>query len=142
MVPTCAATAVSFVVLLSMSVSFLNGGLSLVFAGLLARAIARRGDLRVDYRVLGAAAFRGLGAVWALGLSSSAALLQATAASLPPELLKVSGVLDFGATIFTWQSLVLRAVMMARAVSVTHLSAPRGVAIRLASTSASFRDSR
>ncbi|WP_233193961.1 MULTISPECIES: TIGR00366 family protein [unclassified Cryobacterium] len=92
----------SFVVLLSMSVSFLNGGLSLVFAGLLARTIARRGDLRVDYRVLGAAAFRGLGAVWALGLSSSAALLQATAASLPPELLKVSGVLDFGATIFTW----------------------------------------
>ncbi|WP_199180868.1 hypothetical protein [Cryobacterium sp. M23] len=119
-----------------------RGGLSLVFAGLLARAIARRGDLRVDYRVLGAAAFRGLGAVWALVLSSSAALLQATAASLPPELLKVSGVLDFGATIFTWQSLVLRAVMMALTVSVTHLSAPRGVAIRLASTSASFRDSR
>ncbi|WP_241976751.1 TIGR00366 family protein [Cryobacterium sp. TMT2-4] len=140
--PKSAATAVSFVVLLSMSVSFLNWGLSLVFAGLLARAIARRGDLRVDYRVLGAAAFRGLGAVWALGLSSSAALLQATAASLPLELLKVSGVLDFGATIFTWQPLVLRAVMMARTVSVTHLSAPRGGAIRLASPSASRRDSR
>lgn len=131
-VPKTAATAVSFVALLSMSVSFLNWGLSLVFAGLLARAIARRADLRVDYRALGAAAFMGLGAVWALGLSSSAAQLQATATSLPPELLKVTGVLDFGTTIFTWQSLVLLAVMMALTVTVAHLSAPRGVAIRTA----------
>lgn len=132
MVPKTAATAVSFVALLSMSVSFLNWGLSLVFAGLLARAIARRVDLRVDYRALGAAAFMGLGAVWALGLSSSAAQLQATATSLPPELLKITGVLDFGTTIFTWQSLVLLAVMMALTVTVAHLSAPRGVAIRTA----------
>ena len=132
MVPKTAATAVSFVALLSMSVSFFNWGLSLVFAGLLARAIARRVDLRVDYRALGAAAFMGLGAVWALGLSSSAAQLQATATSLPPELLKITGVLDFGTTIFTWQSLVLLAVMMALTVTVAHLSAPRGVAIRTA----------
>ena len=39
------------------------------------------------------------------GLSSSAAQLQATPASLPPELLEITGVLDFGATILTWQSL-------------------------------------
>ncbi len=66
----------------------LNWGLSLVFSGLLARAIARRSDLEVDYRAIGAAAYMGLGAVWALGLSSSAAQLQATAESLPPELLE------------------------------------------------------
>jgi short-chain fatty acids transporter len=83
-----------------MSVSFLNWGLSLAFGGLLARAIARQTDLRVDYRALGAAAFMGLSAVWALGMSS-AAQLQATASSLPPELLKITGVLDFGTTIFT-----------------------------------------
>ena len=83
----------------------LNWGLSLVFSGLLARAIARRSDLRADYRALGAAAYLGLGAVWALGLSSSAAQLQATPESLPPELLEITGVLDFGATILTWQSL-------------------------------------
>ena len=87
--PQTARSAVSFVAFLSMSVSFLNWGLSLVFGGLLARAIARRTDLRVDYRALGAAAFMGLGAVWALGMSSSAAQLQATADSLPPELLKI-----------------------------------------------------
>ena len=79
---------VAFVALLSCLVSMLNWGLSLVFSGLLARAIARRSDLRTDYRALGAAAYLGLGAVWALGLSSSAAQLQATPASLPPELLE------------------------------------------------------
>ena len=68
-----AAGPVSFVALMSCSVSFVNWGLSLVFGGLLARAIARRRDLSVDYRALGAAAFMGLGAVWALGMSSSAA---------------------------------------------------------------------
>ena len=52
-------SAVGFVALLSMPVSILNWGLSLVFGGLLARAIARRTDLRVDYRALGAAAFWG-----------------------------------------------------------------------------------
>jgi short-chain fatty acids transporter len=101
LIPATARTAVSFVALMSMSVSFLNWGLSLIFGGLLARAIARRKDLTVDYRALGAAAFMGLGAVWALGLSSSAAQLQATAASLPPALLKITGILDFGTTIFT-----------------------------------------
>ena len=131
-VPKTAATAVSFVAFLSMSVSFLNWGLSLVFRGLLARAIARRIDLRVDYRALGAAAFMGLGAVWALGMSSSAAQLQATAASLPPALLKITGILDFGATIFTWQSLTMCAVIIALTVVIAHLSAPRGDAIRTA----------
>ncbi len=112
-----------------MSVSFLNWGLSLVFGGLLARAIARRTDLRVDYRALGAAAFMGLGAVWALGLSSSAAQLQATASSLPPALLEITGVLDFGSTIFTWQSLVMCVILIALTVVIAHFSAPRGAAI-------------
>ena len=131
-VPQTARSAVSFVAFLSMSVSFLNWGLSLVFGGLLARAIARRSDLRVDYRALGAAAFMGLGAVWALGMSSSAAQLQATAASLPSELLKITGVLDFGTTIFTWQSLLTCAIIIALTVVIAHFSAPRGAAIMTA----------
>jgi short-chain fatty acids transporter len=130
--PQTARSAVSFVAFLSMSVSFLNWGLSLVFGGLLARAIARRTDLRVDYRALGAAAFMGLGAVWALGMSSSAAQLQATAGSLPPELLKITGVLDFGTTIFTWQSLLTCAIIIALTVVIAHFSAPRGAAIMTA----------
>ena len=131
-IPQSATTAVSFVAFLSMSVSFLNWGLSIVFGGLLARAIARRTDLRVDYRALGAAAFMGLGAVWALGLSSSAAQLQATASSLPPALLEVTGVLDFGKTIFTWQSLLTCAILIVLTTLIAHLSAPKGEAIRTA----------
>src|SRR6478735_5773598 len=132
MVPRTARSAVSFVAFLAMSVSFLNWGLSLVFGGLLARAIARRSDLRVDYRALGAAAFMGLGAVWALGMSSSAAQLQATAASLPPALLRITGVLDFGTTIFTWQSLLTLAILMLLTTVIAHFSAPRGAAIMTA----------
>ncbi|MHA4851432.1 short-chain fatty acid transporter [Rhodococcus sp. MSC1_016] len=131
-VPRTASSAVSVVAFLSMSVSFLNWGLSLVFGGLLARAIARRTDLRVDYRALGAAAFMGLGAVWALGMSSSAAQLQATATSLPPALLQITGVLDFGDTIFTWQSLLMCAIITALTVAIAHFSAPRGAAIKTA----------
>ncbi|MCA4134234.1 short-chain fatty acid transporter [Arthrobacter sp. M4] len=131
-VPGSARTAVSFVALLAMSVSFVNWGLSLVFGGLLARAIARRKDLAVDYRALGAAAFMGLGAVWALGLSSSAAQLQATKASIPPALLKITGVLDFGTTIFTWQSLLTLAILMVITTVIAHFSAPTGGAIRTA----------
>ncbi|QLY33348.1 short-chain fatty acid transporter [Nocardia huaxiensis] len=131
-VPRSAAGAVSFVALLSMSVSLLNWALSLVFGGLLARAIARRSGLRVDYRALGAAAFMGIGSVWALGISSSAAQLQATPASLPPTLLRITGVLDFGHTIFTWQSLCTCAVLVALTVAIAYFSAPRGAAIETA----------
>lgn len=131
-VPTSSRNAVTFVALLAMGVSFLNWGLSLIFAGLLARAVARRKDLRVDYRALGAAAFMGLGAVWALGLSSSAAQLQATKGSLPPALLKITGVLDFGTTIFTWQSLLTLGILILLTTVIAHFSAPTGHAVRTA----------
>ena len=131
-VPNTARGAVAFVALISCLVSMLNWGLSLVFSGLLARAIARRPDLRADYRALGAAAYLGLGAVWALGFSSSAAQLQATAESLPPELLKITGVLDFGDTILTWQSLTMAAVLIVLSVVIAYASAPQGQAIRTA----------
>jgi short-chain fatty acids transporter len=131
-VPSSPRGAVAFVALLSCVVSLFNWGLSLVFSGLLARAIARRGDLRADYRALGAAAYLGLGAVWALGLSSSAAQLQATPDSLTPEVLDITGVLDFGATILTWQSMLMAVVLIALSVVVAWLSAPSGNAVRTA----------
>ncbi|TDT34379.1 short-chain fatty acids transporter [Naumannella halotolerans] len=130
--PNGPRSAIAFVALLACLVSMLNWGLSLVFGGLLARAIARRKDLAVDYRALGAAAFMGLGSVWALGLSSSAAQLQATASSIPESLLQITGVFDFGKTIFTWQSLLSAAVLIVITVIIAAFSAPRGAAIRTA----------
>lgn len=100
-IPTNGRSAVAWVALISMVASLLNWGLSLVFGGLLVRALARRTDLKMDYRAAGAAAYLGLGAVWALGLSSSAAQLQANPASLPPSILSITGVIPFTQTIFS-----------------------------------------
>ena len=91
-VPKGGRGAVAYVAVISMLASLLNWGFSLVFGGLLVRALARRESLRMDYRAAGAAAYLGLGATWAMGLSSSAAQLQANPASLPKPLLAITGV--------------------------------------------------
>jgi len=102
----------------------IHWGLSLVIASLMARAMARRTDIRVDYRAAGAASCLGLGSVWALGLSSSAAQLQANPASMPPGLLSVTGVIPFGETIFLWQSLSLAVILVATSTWIAWQSAP------------------
>lgn len=130
--PASGPGAIAFVALLSMATSLLNWALSLVFSGLLVRALARREELALDYRAAGAAGYLGLGATWALGLSSSAAQLQANAASLPPALLQVSGVIPFTETIFLWQSLAVTTALTAVSVLLAWLSAPRGAAVRTA----------
>src|ERR1051326_4180745 len=80
--------AVAFTAAFAMLSSLISWGLSLIFTGLLVREITRRIE-RVDYRAIGAAAYLGLGSVWALGLSSSAALLQATKSCIPASLLPI-----------------------------------------------------
>jgi short-chain fatty acids transporter len=130
--PKTGRGAVCFVGLVSMLTSLLSWGFSLVFAGLLVRALARREALRMDYRAAGAAAYLGLGAVWAMGLSSSAAQLQANPASMPPGLLEISGVLPFSQTIFLWQSLLLTAVLIVVSLVVCWCTAPTGEGVRTA----------
>src|SRR5262249_17353919 len=99
-------------------------GFCAVFSGLLVRSLARRPDLRMDYRAAGAAAYVGLGATWALGMSSSAALLQANPGSLPPALLKITGVIPITETIFLWQSGVVLAALIVVTLVVAYFSAP------------------
>ncbi|GAB3346010.1 short-chain fatty acid transporter [Lysobacter tyrosinilyticus] len=130
--PRSGRGAVAFVATLSMLTSLLSWGFSLVFAGLLVRALARRTELRMDYRAAGAAAYLGLGAVWAMGLSSSAAQLQANAASMPPGLLEITGVLPFAQTIFLWQSFALTALLIAVSVLVAYWTAPAATQARVA----------
>jgi short-chain fatty acids transporter len=122
--PRSGRAAVGFVAAISMLTSLLNWGMSLIFSGLLVRALARRTDLRMDYRAAGAAGYLGLGATWALGLSSSAAQLQANAASLPKALLDITGVIPFSQTIFLWQSMVIAAVLVVISIMLALLSAP------------------
>ena len=129
-VPKNGRSAVAWVALISMAASLLNWGLSLVFGGLLVRALARREELHMDYRAAGAAAYLGLGAVWALGLSSSAAQLQANPTSLPPSILAITGVIPFTETIFLWQSGVLLLALVVVSLVIAYVTAPSATSAR------------
>src|SRR5215208_6270103 len=122
--PRSGRSAVAFVAAISMLTSLLNWGMSLIFSGLLVRALAQGTDLHMDYRAAGAAGYLGLGATWALGLSSSAAQLQANAASLPKTLLPITGVIPFTETIFLWQSMVIAVVLIVVSEVIAVWSAP------------------
>ena len=89
-IPKTPRGAIAFVAFFSMVTSLISWGFALIFSGLLAREVVR--NVRaIDYRAIGAAAYLGNCSVWALGLSSSAALLMATASTIPPALVKISG---------------------------------------------------
>jgi len=130
-IPKTPRGAVAFVAAFAMLSSLISWGLSLIFTGLLVREIVRRVE-RVDYRAIGAAAYLGLGSVWALGLSSSAALLQATKSSIPASLLPITGVIPLTQTIFLWQSLTMAALLIVISVIVAYFSAPDAASARTA----------
>src|SRR5271157_3467825 len=88
--PKTGRQAIALIALFAMLTSLISWGLSLIFSGLYVRECARRVK-GMDYRAAGAAAYLGLGAVWALGLSASAAMMMATKASIPPALFAISG---------------------------------------------------
>jgi short-chain fatty acids transporter len=131
-VPGTGRGAVCWVAAISLSTSLVHWGLSSILGSLLVRALARREELNMDYRAAGAAAYLGMGSVWAMGLSSSAAQLQANPASMPPALLAITGVIPFSETIFLWQSIVLTAVLIAVSIWIAWLTAPRGAHSRTA----------
>jgi short-chain fatty acids transporter len=122
--PRTGRAAVTMVAFVGIILALLHWGLSLVFASLLTRALAERTELRMDYRAAGAAACLGTGSVWALGLSSSAAQLQANPGSMPAALLRITGVIPFSETIFLWQSLLLAAIVAAASTWIAWKSAP------------------
>ncbi len=130
-IPKSGRGAVAFVALFSMISSLVSWGFSLIFTGLLVRAVVRRLE-HVDFRALGGAAYLGLGSVWSLGLSSSPAMMMATRSSIPPALLPITGVIPLTETIFLWQSLLLAALLIVVSVLVAYFSAPAGDRVRTA----------
>ncbi|WP_242416996.1 short-chain fatty acid transporter [Sphingomonas panni] len=124
LIPQSGRGAIGLIAIATMLSSLLSWGLSLIFGGLLTRALARRTELRMDYRAGGAAAYLGLGATWAMGLSSSSAQLQANPASLPPGLLPITGVIPFSQTIFLWQSMLIAAILIVVSTVIAIASAP------------------
>jgi short-chain fatty acids transporter len=123
-VPRTPRTAVAFVAFFATMTSLLSWGFGLIFGAVLAREVVRnvRG---IDYRAIGVAAYVGNGSVWALGLSSSAALVMATPASIPAALLKISGSIPLRETIYTWQSATTAAILIFSSVLVAYFSTPR-----------------
>nr|WP_202944802.1 TIGR00366 family protein [Beijerinckia indica] len=124
--PQSARGTIVFVAIVAITTSLVHWAFSTVFCALLVRTLARREDLRFDYRAASAAAYLGLGAVWALGISSSAAQLQANPASMPEALLKISGVLPFSQTIFLWQSMLMLGAIAVSSILICYFSAPLG----------------
>ena len=122
--PRSGRGAIAVVALFATLTSLVHWGLSVVFSCLLIRALAQRPDLEMDYRAAGAAACSGLGSVWALGLSSSAAQLQANPGSMPPALLAETGVIPFGETIFLWQSMLCALILVAASIWTAWKTAP------------------
>lgn len=122
--PRTGRGAVTLVAIASMAMSLIGWAMSLIFGAMLVRALGRRSELPMDYRAAGAAAYLGLGATWALGISSSAAQLQANPASIPKNLLEITGVIPLTETIFLWQSIVLMLLIFALSVVIASLSTP------------------
>lgn len=122
-IPQTPRGAIAFVALFSMLTSLISWGLGLIFAALLAREVVK--NIRgIDYRAMGAAAYLGQGTVWALGFSSSAALLMATPAAIPASLLKISGVIPLGQTLYLPQSVIMACILICSSVLIAYLSAP------------------
>lgn len=115
--------AIAWVAFFSMATSIISWGLSLIFSGLLVREMSRK-IKGLDYRAAGAAAYLGLGAVWALGFSSSAALMMATKGAIPPKLFEISGVIPLTQTLLIWPNLWCILILIAVSVLVAYFSAP------------------
>ncbi len=131
-IPNTGRGAIAMVALFSALTSLIHWGFCMVFSCLLVRAMARRADLPMDYRAAGAAACTGLGSVWALGLSSSAAQLQANPGSMPPALLAETGVIPFSQTIFLWQSILCAVILTAVSTWIAWKTAPGATEARTA----------
>jgi len=122
-IPKTAKGAIAFVAFFSMATSLISWGFSLIFSGLLVRELVQRVK-GIDYRAIGAAAYLGLGAVWALGFSSSAALMMATKGAIPPKLYEISGLVPLTQTLIIWPNFWTIAALIVVSIAIAYWSAP------------------
>jgi len=122
-IPKTPKLAVTYVAFLSMVTSLLSWGFSLIFSGMLVREMS--GKIKgMDYRAAGAAGYLGLGAVWALGLSSSAALLMTTKSAIPPKLYEISGIIPLSQTLFIWPTFITAVALIVVSMIIAYWSCP------------------
>jgi len=122
--PRTPRQAILLMALVSMLLALLHWGLSIVGSAVLVREIGRRRpgpSPGVDYRLLVAAAYLGMGTTWHAGLSASAPLLVAT----PGHFLeKTIGLIPATQTIFAPFNLILVAIVVLLFAVVTPLLHP------------------
>jgi short-chain fatty acids transporter len=113
--------AVLLMALVSMALAWFHWGLSIVGCAMFVRHVARA-QPRVDYRLLVAAAYFGMGATWHSGLSASAPLLVAT----PGHFLEARiGLVPIERTILHPFNLVLTAIVVAVLAALAYALHPR-----------------
>jgi short-chain fatty acids transporter len=122
-IPKNPRQAIALIAIFSELTALLSWGMSPIISGLLVRELTQRVK-GLDYRAAGAAAYVGGATVWALGISSSAAMLMATPSAIPPKLRAISGLMPLTSTIFLWPSLSMAAVVIVMGIAVAYLSAP------------------
>lgn len=113
--------AVVMMALVSMALAWFHWGLSIVGCAMFVRYVARA-QPRVDYRLLVAAAYFGMGATWHSGLSASAPLLVATPGHFLEDRI---GVIPMSRTIFHPFNLALTAVVVAVLAGLAWVLHPR-----------------
>ena len=110
--------------LFSMIMAWLNWGLSLIASAMLALFIVRRNP-KVDYRLLVAAAYLGLGCTWHAGLSGSATLLVATPDNFLIKGKLLDATIPVANTIFHPFNLILTVIIMVAITILMALMHPR-----------------
>jgi len=110
--------------LFSMIMAWLNWGLSLIASAMLALFIVKRNP-KVDYRLLVAAAYLGLGCTWHAGLSGSATLLVATPDNFLIKGKLLDATIPVANTIFHPFNLILTVIVVAAVTILMALMHPR-----------------
>ncbi|MGQ1673023.1 short-chain fatty acid transporter [Acinetobacter baumannii] len=129
-IPSSGRSAIVLVATVSLLISLVNWAISTILTALLVIALAKRKELNMDYRAAAAAAIIGMGATWALGISSSAAQLQANKTSLPESIYNLTGVIPFTETIFLWQSIAMTIILVIVSIAIAYWSAPKGNSVK------------
>ncbi len=112
--------AVALMAGVSMSLAWVHWGLSLVGTAMFVRHVARA-QPRVDFRLLVASAYLGMGTTWHAGLSGSVPLLMAA----PGHFLEsTTGLVPLSSTTFTPFNLILCAVVAVAMIALTYWMHP------------------
>lgn len=103
--------AIALMALFSMIIAFLNWGLSLIGSAMFALFLVRRNP-KIDYRLLVAAAYLGLGCTWHAGFSGSAPLLVNTPGNFLIKSGLLSDTISTSQTTFSGYNLILALIIV------------------------------